>query len=192
MGAKRPGRYTKNSQKVRYVQILEASKMGETKREADRVMSQAIIEFLILNIPILGTLKDKELMVIEKYLNFIELTPGEIVFEEGDPGDFVCFVVEGSLDVVKTSETGEDIVISTLSKGRSIGEMAVIDDLPRSATVKARTKATLLTLSRENFEYILSEHSNIGVKILKGIARLLSLNLRKTSSRLADYMLPLG
>ncbi len=166
--------------------------MGGTKREADRVMSQAIIEFLILNIPILGTLKDKELMVIEKYLNFIELTPGEIVFEEGDPGDFVCFVVEGSLDVVKTSETGEDIVISTLSKGRSIGEMAVIDELPRSATVKARTKATLLTLSRENFEYILSEHSNIGVKILKGIARLLSLNLRKTSSRLADYMLPLG
>lgn len=166
--------------------------MGETKREADRVMSQAIVEFLILNIPILGTLKDKELMVIEKYLNFIELTPGEIVFEEGDSGDFVCFVVEGSLDVVKTSETGEDIVISTLSKGRSIGEMAVIDELPRSATVKARTKATLLTLSRENFEYILSEHSNTGVKILKGIARLLSLNLRKTSSRLADYMLPLG
>lgn len=166
--------------------------MGKTKRGTDRVMSQAIIEFLILNIPILGTLRDKELMVIEKYLNFIELNPGETVFEEGDPGDSVCFVVEGSLDVVKTSETGEDIVISTLSKGRSIGEMAVIDDLPRSATVKARTKATLLTLSRENFEYILSEYSNIGVKILKGIARLLSLNLRKTSSRLADYMLPLG
>lgn len=166
--------------------------MGETKQEAERVMSQAIIEFLILNIPILGTLKDKELMVIEKYLNFIEMTPGEIVFEEGDRGDYVCFVVEGSLDVLKKSEVGEDIVISTLSKGRSIGEMAVIDDLPRSATVKARTKATLLTLSRENFDYVLAEHSAIGVKILKGIARLLSLNLRKTSSRLADYMLPLG
>ena len=166
--------------------------MGETKQEAERVMSQAIIEFLILNIPILGTLKDKELMVIEKYLNFIEMTAGEIVFAEGDRGDYVCFVVEGSLDVLKKSEVGEDIVISTLSKGRSIGEMAVIDDLPRSATVKARTKATLLTLSRENFDYVLAEHSAIGVKILKGIARLLSLNLRKTSSRLADYMLPLG
>jgi CRP-like cAMP-binding protein len=166
--------------------------MEGSKQEADRVMSQAIIEFLILNIPILGTLKDKELMVIEKYLNFIELTPGEIVFEEGDRGDYVCFVVEGSLDVVKRSETGEEIVISTLSKGRSIGEMSVIDDLPRSASVKARTKATLLTLSRENFEYILAEHSTIGVKILKGVARLLCLNLRKTSSRLADYMLPLG
>jgi len=166
--------------------------MGGSKKEADRVMSQAIIEFLILNIPILATLTDKELTVIEKYLNFIELTPGEIAFEEGDRGDYVCFVVEGSLDVLKTSETGEDIVISTLSKGRSIGEMAVIDDLPRSATVKARTKATLLTLSRENFDYILAEHSAIGVKILKGIARLLSLNLRKTSSRLADYLLPIA
>jgi CRP/FNR family cyclic AMP-dependent transcriptional regulator len=166
--------------------------MGGSKKEADRVMSQAIIEFLILNIPILATLTDKELTVIEKYLNFIELTPEEIAFEEGDRGDYVCFVVEGSLDVLKTSETGEDIVISTLSKGRSIGEMAVIDDLPRSATVKARTKATLLTLSRENFDYILAEHSAIGVKILKGIARLLSLNLRKTSSRLADYLLPIA
>jgi CRP-like cAMP-binding protein len=166
--------------------------MGESRQEADRVLSQAIIEFLILNIPILGTLKDKELMVIEKYLNFIELTPGEIVFEEGDRGDYVCFVVEGSLDVLKKSETGEEILISTLSKGRSIGEMSGIDDLPRSATIKARTKSTLLTLSRENFDYILAEHSTIGVKIIKGIARLLCLNLRKTSSRLADYMLPLG
>jgi CRP-like cAMP-binding protein len=93
------------------------------------------------------------------------------VFEEGDRGDYVCFVVEGSLDVLKKSETGEEILISTLSKGRSIGEMSVIDDLPRSATIKARTKSTLLTLSRENFDYILAEHSTIGVKIIKGSIR---------------------
>ena len=166
--------------------------MGGCTQEADRVMPQAIIEFLIFQIPILGTLTDEELAVIEKYLNFIELTPGEIVFKEGDRGDYVCFVVEGSLDVLKNSETGEDIVISTLSKGHSIGEMAVIDEFPRSATVKARTRATLLTLSRDNFDYILAEHSAIAVKILKGIARFLSLNLRKTSSRLANSMLPIA
>ena len=96
------------------------------------------------------------------------------------------------MDVLKKSETAESVVISTLPKGRSIGDMAVIDDYPRSATVKARTKATLAMLSQEKFNYILAEHSSIGVKILKGIARLLSLNLRKTSGRLADYMLPLG
>ena len=155
-------------------------------------ITQAIINFLILNIPILAKLKDKELRAIEKYMNLVDVIPGQTVFKEGDRGDYVCFVVDGTLDVLKRSETGKSIVISTLSRGRSVGEMAIIDELPRSATVKARTKSTLITLSQENFNYILAEHSAIGVKILKGIARLLSMNLRKTSSRLADYMLPLS
>jgi CRP/FNR family cyclic AMP-dependent transcriptional regulator len=155
-------------------------------------ITQAIINFLILNIPILAKLKDKELRTIQKYMNLIEVIPEEIVFKEGDRGDYVCFVVDGALDVVKESASGESIVIATLSKGGSIGEMAVIDELPRSATIKARSKSTLITLSQENFNYILAEHSAIGVKILKGITRLLSMNLRKTSSRLADYMLPLS
>jgi CRP/FNR family cyclic AMP-dependent transcriptional regulator len=166
--------------------------MEETNTAAGGEISQAVIDFLILNIPILAKLENKELKTIEQYMNLLDVVPGETVFEEGDRGNYVCFVVEGSLDVFKKSETGEDILISTLSKGRSIGEMAVIDDLPRSATVKARTKSTLITLSREKFNYILAEHSIIGVKILKGIARLLCMNLRKTSSRLAEYMLPLS
>lgn len=70
-----------------------------------------MIEFLILNIPILGKLTDKELRAIEKYMNLIEVAPGEIVFKEGDKGDYVCFVVDGVLDAVKQAETGESIAI---------------------------------------------------------------------------------
>jgi len=165
--------------------------MKGTKTATGGKMSQDIIDFLI-NIPIFDRLNAKEFKIIEKYMDRIDVNPGKIVFKQGDRGNYVCFLADGTLDVVKESETGKSIVISTLSKGRSIGEMAVIDDLPRSATVKARTKSTLLTLSRDNFNYILAGHPSIGVKILKGIARLLSMNLRKTSSRLADYILPLG
>lgn len=111
-----------------------------------------------------------------------------IVFKEGDKGDCVCFLVDG----VKEAETGESIVIWTLTRARSIGEMAVIHELPQSAMVKARTKSNLLTLSRDNFNYMVEGHSSVDDKILKGIVSLLSMNLRKTSSRLADYMLPLG
>jgi len=171
---------------------LEVLKMEGTEAAASGIMSEAMIEFLILSIPTLGKLTPTELRTIEKYMNLIEVTPGEIVFKERERGDYVCFVVDGSLDVMKKSETGQSVVISTLVKGSSIGEMAIVDDLPRSATVRAQIKSTLLTLSRDNFDYILEEHSGIGVKVLKGIAGLLSMNLRKTSSKLAGYMLPLG
>ena len=164
--------------------------MDACKQEADHVISQEILEFLIRNIPILGALSDEELLVIERYLNFIELCPGEVVFQEGDRGDYVYFVLAGSLEVIKESKAKEEVVISVLTKGCSIGEMAVIDDLPRSATVRACTKATLLTLSRENFNYLLTEHSGIAAKLLKAISQLLSLNLRRTSTRLANSLSP--
>ena len=166
--------------------------MEEVTTSAGVEISQSIIDFLILNIPIFSRLRSDELRNVKKYFHLLELIPGETVFEEGDNGDYVCFVVEGSLDVLKKSGKGESVVISTLNKGGSMGEMSVIDQLPRSATIKATTKTTLLTLSQEKLNYILVEHSSVGVKILKGIARLLSMNLRKTSTRLADYMLPLS
>lgn len=166
--------------------------MEEVTTSAGGEISQSIIDFLILNIPIFSRLRNDELRNVKKYFHLLELIPGDTVFEEGDNGDYVCFVVEGSLDVLKKSVKGESVVIATLNKGSSMGEMSVIDQLPRSATVKATTKATLLTLSQEKLNYILVEHSSVGVKIIKGIARLLSMNLRKTSTRLADYMLPLS
>jgi CRP-like cAMP-binding protein len=165
--------------------------MLEEKRVSESKMSKAIIDFLI-SIPIFDEIKGEDLKIISRHMNLVELNPREILFREGEKGDYVCFVAEGSLEVLKKTEAGGYVPLAGLRRGRSIGEMAVIDDFPRSATVRAHSKATLVTLSRERFNLILEQHPGIGVSILKGIARLLSQNLRKTSSRLADYMLPLG
>ncbi len=154
-------------------------------------VSKLIIDFLIY-IPIFDQLVSDELRIIARYMNIIDTEPGEIVFKEGEKGDYVCFIVDGVIEVIKKTERGKDIVISTLSKGRSIGEMSIIDDSPRSATLKSKTKSTLITLSQEKLNIILENHCTIGAKILKGISRLLSMNMRKTSSRLADYMFPLS
>ncbi|MBN1848121.1 MAG: cyclic nucleotide-binding domain-containing protein [Deltaproteobacteria bacterium] len=154
-------------------------------------MFNTIINFLI-DIPIFDSLSSDELRIVAKYMNFMDFKPRETVFQEGDKGDYVCFVAAGSLNVLKKNETGKQVTIATLNKGRSIGEMAVIDDFPRSATVKARNDTTLVILTRKGLDLIITNHPNVGVKILKGISRLLSMNLRKTSSQLADYMLPLS
>ena len=121
-----------------------------------------------------------------------DLDAGQLIFSEGDTGDFVCFITKGILDVLKKNEKGKNAVIASLNRGRSLGEMALLDDYPRSATVRAKTRSTLLILTRKGFEQVLEKHPQIGIKMLKGLAKILSMNLRKTSSLLADYMLPMG
>ncbi|RJR40816.1 MAG: cyclic nucleotide-binding domain-containing protein [Desulfobacteraceae bacterium] len=163
----------------------------EKKSGLSEKAGKGVIDFLI-NIPMFDSLSTEELRIVATHMNFMDLNPGEILFKEGEKGDYVCFVAEGSLDVVKKSGKGHFVTLATLTRGRSIGEMAVIDEFPRSATVRACTTAALVILTRKGFEVILEKHPGIGVKILKGISRLLSQNLRKTSSRLADYLLPLS
>lgn len=165
--------------------------MAFVEKKPQTKTKKTIIDLLI-NLPIFDSLDSDELRIATKYMNLMDVKRNEVIFKEGDKGNYVCFVIDGILEVVKGVDTGHQVVIATLGRNRSIGEMAVIDDFPRSATVRARKAGTLLILTREGFDSILEEHPRTGVKILKGLARLLSQNLRKTSSRLADYMLPLS
>lgn len=148
---------------------------------------------LIMEIPFFDSLMEDELSIVANQIEFIEIDNGEYLFKEGDLGDYVCFVVDGKLEVVKESDNSESsVVISAVGKNRSIGEMSVIDNTPRSASVRAISKTSLIMLSKTSFDSILKTHPRIGIEILKKIARLMSLNLRKTSARLADYMLPIA
>lgn len=145
---------------------------------------------LLIPVRILDTLGGDELATLAGYMNFVEVMPGEVVFKEGDNGDYFCFLADGVLEVFKSNEKGENVLLTTLKRGNSLGEMAVIENSPRSATVIARTEATLVTLTNKAFNDILKTHPLMGIKILKGIARLLSQNLRYTSATLADNLLP--
>ena len=170
--------------------IKEGVDLEEDKAVAGK-MPDTIVDFLI-HMPMFDSLCVEELEIVSKQMKAVEVDAGEVVFREGDRGDFVCFVVDGSLEVLKQAGTGDPVVLSRLRRNSSIGEMAVIDEFLRSATVKAITKSTLVLLSRRAFDRILNDQPIIAINMLKGISRLLSLNLRKTSSRLADYMLPLS
>ena len=154
-------------------------------------MSVRISEYLV-DVPIFADLDDRERVAIEKFMFFNRIVAGDFVFREGDKGDFVCFVASGVLEVTKTNHQGQVVVIATLGKGSSLGEMSLIDKLTRSASVRARTAVSLVVLTRKGFDMVLKMHPDMGIKILRGIASLLSINLRKTSERLAEFMPPLA
>jgi len=160
------------------------SHLGESK------ITEIIINFLS-DIPLFNELNKEKLLTIARHMHYLELEKGNLVFEEGEDGDYVCFVASGTLDVIKESKSGERVTITTLAKGRSIGEMAMIDEFPRSATVISNSDTKLITLKRDSFQFLLDNHPDVAIPVLKGITRLVSINLRKTSCKLADLMLPL-
>jgi CRP/FNR family cyclic AMP-dependent transcriptional regulator len=163
----------------------------EKDKQEKRTYKETLVD-LVMYLPLFGGMTSSDLNTVVGYMNFFELEPDDILFREGEPGDSICFVVQGGLDVIKEGgASGESAVIATVPRYRSIGEMSVIDNTPRSATVRARVKSAMVSLSKSGFDELIEKHPRIGIHILKQIARLISMNLRKTSSRLADYMLPL-
>ena len=156
---------------------------------SNNILQEAIIKCLS-GIGIFADLDTTELNIISEHMHVSRFEPGDIVFSENDPGDKMYFIVDGTLDVLKTYDGVQEKKIAVQAPGGSIGEMAVVGGFSRTATVKACTDATLLTLSRRHLNRICEAHPTIGVKILMAIARLLSNHLRNTSQELLEFISP--
>jgi CRP-like cAMP-binding protein len=108
-----------------------------------------------------------------------------IIFREGEPADFIGFVLSGKLEVKKQTEfKGNQLIIAILTKGALVGELSIFDENKRSATVEAVEDTSMLLLRNKAFDSLLREYPEIGIKILKGFIRILSIRLRKTTERL--------
>ena len=145
------------------------------------------LEYLISEIPVFHDLDADDTQILSNYLFPKDLPMDGLVCKEGQHGSFLSFVTSGELEIVKTLDNKE-VVISKITTGDSLGEMALIDGLTRSATVRACKPSTILILRRDDFNTLLAKHPQVGIKILKGISRLLSLNLRKASAQITTFM----
>ena len=137
-------------------------------------------------IPLFDKIDSVQVGIIAEHMQIVHLDEQQRLFAEGEKSDYMCFIVSGTLDVFKQSQAGKKISVSILSRGRSIGEMALIDSYPRSATVIARTPCTLLAITRKSFEHILDERPRAGISFMRALSQILSLHLRKTSGQLVD------
>ncbi len=146
----------------------------------------------ISNVPLFENLCREELEMVSAYIGRQRLEPGETLFNQWDKAECVYFVETGGLDVLTKKAPDAFETVASLKRGRSIGEMCLIDNFPRTATARATSETTVIVFTRTDFDRLMSDHHELGIAILKGLTRLMAQNLRKTSSRLADYMLPMG
>jgi putative ABC transport system ATP-binding protein len=109
-----------------------------------------------------------------KFLAFtagrVSYDTGQVVFKQGDPGDNAYVIVEGEVEVVLATPDGEK-VLGTLRKNEVFGELALLSDSPRTATIRAHTGTTLLTISKELFVGLINEDAQVGSKVVRAMAR---------------------
>jgi CRP-like cAMP-binding protein len=111
---------------------------------------------------------------------FFEKTyrPGEIVFQEGDPGRALFVVVEGAVEITQATAQG-DFVLRTLGPADAFGELALIDDSPRSASARVATPGRLLILYKSDFDALMDGNARIAVVVMRNLSRLLAVYARR-------------
>lgn len=130
----------------------------------------------------------QEIKLLSTYARAYEVETGATVFREGEKGTFMCLLVSGRIDIFKECDTHQQKKVTTIRDGKTLGEMSVLDDLPHSATTIAAEKTTLVLITKNNFDRLTEEQPVLGIKIIKRIARLISLRLRQTTGILIDYL----
>ena len=143
---------------------------------------------MMAGVEMLANMHGHELEMLAHYLQAFKADPGCVIFNEGEAGNFMCFLVSGRVRTFKESEQDRSAEVAVESHGRSIGEMALIDGEPRSATCVAVQPSVLLLLTKQGFQELAGKHAALALKLMVRIARLMSRRLRLTSGRLVDYL----
>jgi len=132
-------------------------------------------------------LTDDELARVADHLETKQYKSGEVIFREGEPGNFIAIISSGKVSVSKATEfAGKDVILATNGKGSFIGELSTIDEQPRSATVTTLEDTEILILTREAIEDLNRSDPSIGLRIYKGLIRVLGLRLRQSAARISQ------
>jgi len=124
---------------------------------------------------------------------------GEVIFAEGTKGDMMYVILEGEIEILKAAQAGSDKTLDILNPGEFFGEMALLEEAPRSATTVALTDCKLLEFNRANFEVLMAGQPQIVLNLLKLFSkriydqkrRFMILTLEDVQARVADVFLML-
>jgi signal-transduction protein with cAMP-binding, CBS, and nucleotidyltransferase domain len=126
---------------------------------------------LIRQVPILGDLDAEDLEELATIVEERRVDAGKDLFREGDAGDAVYLIVKGTVRVIVGGGDRPERIINELGPGQCIGEMAVLDASPRSATVRATDRVRTLRVPGEGFKRVMSERPEMSAAIVAELVK---------------------
>jgi CRP-like cAMP-binding protein len=138
-----------------------------------RLFSQDTKVQALKGVPLFEGLSRKELVQLERVCEDVQVEPGKVLCKEGQTGDEFFVIVDGTVQVTRKGRR-----VTTLGGGDFVGEIALVTELPRTATVTAETPVHLFVLTTREFDAVLDRNPKVERKVLRALAR----RLAETSS----------
>ena len=140
---------------------------------------------LLRTVPIFSELTDEDIVSLARVAIRKHYAKDAVVFFENEEGDFFFMILDGRIKVTILGDDGREVILSLLGAGDFFGEMALLDNEPRSATAIAVEDSELLSLHRTDFQSVLSDKTSIAASLM----RILSGRLRKANHQISTLAL---
>ena len=131
-------------------------------------------------------LTPREMKIVDGYVHERSYLKDEVVFDEGEEGQAIYFVLRGKVLICTQQPPAK--AIATLEPGSFFGELALLDNAPRSAQARAAEDCTLAVFFRGDFLGLMDSHAHIASKIALQLARHLGMRLRGTMTSSQDVL----
>ena len=137
----------------------------------------------IRSVPIFEQLSKKELAAVEKLVHTRTYDTNETIFSEKDPGGGMYIVMEGIVSIVKNQGGTHEKKLVTLENGDFFGEIALLDESPRTATAVSIGDSKILGFYRTDLYELVERRPKLAIKIIVNLARVVSERLRHSNSQ---------
>lgn len=137
--------------------------------------------------PVLRGLNRKEVAAFRRLATRRFYRAGEVIFAQGDEGDALYYISRGSVDIsIRLGFSGLDKRLQSLTEGNIFGEMAILDNKPRAASVIATVDTVCYRLGVREFERIKHDHPEAGMKLLNNFCRMFSERMRAANTVIGE------
>jgi CRP/FNR family transcriptional regulator, cyclic AMP receptor protein len=127
-------------------------------------------EFEVLRrVPVFAEVEPAKLKLLAFMSERVGFDDGKILCRQGDPGDAAYLIIDGQADIVLEGPAGP-VTVATLGANEIVGEMAILCNAPRNATVRAKGRLTTLRIAKEPFMRMVHEFPNMAVSIMQELA----------------------
>ncbi|MEE8124159.1 MAG: cyclic nucleotide-binding domain-containing protein [Alphaproteobacteria bacterium] len=138
---------------------------------------------VLRNIPMFANVEPVRLKLLAFTSQRLTFEPGQNVFCRGDVGDAAYIIIGGEAEVLVDQE-GTEVKVATVGKNELIGEIAILCDVPRTATVRAKSHVTALKIPKDLFFTMVAEFPQMAVEVMCELAR----RLNRTTVQLSDAL----